>query len=177
MSETGARHGFRLAGPPDRRGIGLVEAAVATVIVGIMLVSAMATFDATMRASTITIERSRAGALASLLMNEILRARYSEPTDAVGFGPEVPETSTSRVDWDDVDDYAGFAQLPPTLPGGEEVEGARNWSWAASVEFADAVDPTRTVTFDTGLKRVTVTVTDPKGTVTTFVALRSRFNP
>jgi type II secretory pathway pseudopilin PulG len=162
---------------PVRHGIGLVEAAVATVIVGIMLVSAMATFDATMRAGAITNERSRAGALGSLLMNEILRGSYTEPTDAIGFGPEAPETAASRTDWDDVDDYDDFAQSPPTLPGGAEVDGARNWRWAAAVEFADPADPARTATLDTGLKRITVTVTDPRGAATTLVALRSRFNP
>lgn len=161
-----------------RCGIGLVEAAVATVIVGIMLVAAMATVDASLRMGNATIERSHAASLGALLMDEILRARYEEPVDPVAFGVEAPvETAASRSTWDDVDDYNGFEQFPPKHANGAEVDGARSWTWKASVAHADIIDPTRVAAGETGLKRITVTVMDPDGAATTYVALRSRFGP
>jgi hypothetical protein len=167
------------AGSPQqrttRRGVGMVEAAVATVIVGIMLVAAMTTVDASLRMGNATAERSHASAFGALLMSEILRVRYEEPVDSVGFGVESPETSASRATWDDVDDYNGFEQFSPTNASGAEVEGARNWTWKAAVARVDPADPSRAVSVETGLKRVTVTVVDPDGAATTYVTLRSRF--
>lgn len=158
-----------------RRGLSLVEAAVATVIVGIMLVSALATFDATIRVRNITTSRNKAAALASMLMSEILSRRYEEPVDEVQFGRETGESQTARGDWDDVDDYDGFTQAPPTDADGLAIDGAEKWAWQASVAFVDRADPGHVVTLDTGLKRITVTVTDPRGMAVTHVALRSRF--
>jgi type II secretory pathway pseudopilin PulG len=160
-----------------RLGIGLVEAAVATVIVGIMLVSALATFDATIRARKVTTDQTEAAALASLLMNEILSRRYEEPVDPIVFGREGAEALPGRADWDDVDDYHGFSQSPPADANGIELPGKVKWTWQASVALADPADPNRAAGSDVGLKRITVTVTDPKGVPTTWVALRSRGSP
>ena len=159
-----------------RRGVGMVEAAVATVIVGVMLVAAMTTVEASLRMGNATAERSHASAFGALLMSEILRARYEEPVDPIGFGVEAPtETATSRVKWDDVDDYDGFQQLSPTDASGAEVDGAKSWTWKAAVTRVDPADPSRVVSVETGLKRITVTIVDPDGATTTYVALRSRF--
>ena len=158
-----------------RCGVGMVEAAVATVIVGILLVAAMTTVDASLRMGNATAERSHASAYGALLMSEIQRARYEEPVDSVGFGVEAPETAATREAWDDVDDYDGFEQFSPTDVNGAEVEGAKNWRWRAAVARVDPADPARVVSVETGLKRITVTVVDPDGAATTCVALRSRF--
>jgi MSHA pilin protein MshD len=158
-----------------RRGVGMVEAAVATVIVGVMLVAAMTTVEASLRMGNATAEGSHASAFGALLMSEILRARYEEPVDPVGFGVEAPETGASRAKWDDVDDYDGFQQLSPTDVSGAEVDGAKNWTWKAAVTRVDPADPSRVVGVETGLKRITVTIVDPGGATTTCVALRSRF--
>ena len=159
----------------SRRGVGMVEAAVATAIVGLMLVAAMATVDASLRMGNATAERSHASAFGALLMGEILRARYEEPVDPVAFGVEAPETAGSRAAWDDVDDYDGFEQFSPTDVNGAEVEGAKTWRWKAAVARVDLADPNRVAAAETGLKRITVTVIDSDGAATTYVALRSRF--
>ena len=49
---------------------------MATVIVGVMLVAAMTTVEASLRMGNATAERSHASAFGALLMSEILRARY-----------------------------------------------------------------------------------------------------
>ena len=165
------------AGRRWRCGVGMVEAAVATVMVGLMLVAAMATVDASLRMGNATAERSHASAFGALLMGEILRTRYEEPVDTVAFGVEAPETAASRAAWDDVDDYNGFEQFSPTDVNGVEIEGAKTWRWKAAVAPVDLADPNRVAAGETGLKRITVTVIDSVGAETTHVALRSRFGP
>ena len=182
MNPRGSDILARPAPQPYRRrrprcGVGLIEAAVATVIVGVMLVSAFATFDATMRAGNVTANRRASSSLASTLMNEALRAHYEEPTDAVAFGLEPGEAAASRAAWDDLDDYNGLMESPPRYADGTEIISARKWAWQASVALVDLADPNRSAAADAGLKRITITVIDPKGVPTTLVALRSRMNP
>jgi hypothetical protein len=95
-----------------------------------------------------------------------------DPT-AKTWGPESPEQSNVRADWDDVDDYDGWSASPPEAKDGTELTEFTGWSRAVTVEYVAPAKPgTVAVGGDQGVKRVTVVVTDPRGAQTTLVGLR-----
>ena len=99
---------------------------------------------------------------------------YEEPVDAVLFGREAGEPATPRTAWDDVDDYDGLSESPPKTKDGVALPGATGWTWAVTVKFALAAAPGTDSLTETGLKRMTVTVTDTRGRKTILTALRAK---
>src|SRR5205807_1031154 len=62
---------------------------------------------------------------------------------------------------------------PPQDCNGNAISGFTGWTRSVAVAWADPANPAATLGSDSGLKRITVTVTSPTGRVTTLVALRS----
>jgi type II secretory pathway pseudopilin PulG len=145
---------------------------VCIAIVGGMFLAAMSGLAAATAAREVNAARLQAHALAMDLMSEILQSSYKEPTDTAAFGLEAGESPASRANWDDVDDFAGFSQSPPTRRDGTVIPATAGWRWEASVTYADPSDPSKATAVESGLKRITVTVTDPRGRRTTLDALR-----
>lgn len=157
-----------------RAGLSLAEAAISTVIVAGVLVAALDLFAATARARVIQTGQVQANALAQQLMTEILRARYQEPEETVSFGRELSESGASRADFDDVDDYDNWSASPPQAKDGTPMVRYDGWTREVSISYTGTSDPKAlTLPDDEGLKRITVTVTDPRGDLITLVALRS----
>lgn len=180
-----------------RRGLTLVEAVISIAIVGVMLVAALNTLGATVRARQLQGRWSQGAALAPQLMAEILQASYEEPQagsftldDGEGglleiptplppltpqFGPEFGEDDGTRVNFNDVDDYEGWQGKPPQAKDGTPLDGYAEWQREVWVQFADPADAKGVgKSTETGLKRIEVNVTDPDGKVTTLVALKSK---
>ena len=159
---------------PTRRGMTLVEVVVSTLLAGLVLVCALrgvGSIFATWRESE---DQHDGEGLAEQLMTEILQQLYEEPDDPPVLGVESPEVTTARSDWDDVDDYNGWSSAPETKDG-TALSGWSGWSRAVTVEYVTIADPTTTTGSDEGLKRVTVTVTDPDARQTVLVAFRSQW--
>jgi len=152
------------------RGFTLIEAALATVIVGTGVLSILAAQQAYHRKNGWA---NHAGT-AMLLANEIRELTFGmplhDPTTGSSFlGPEPGETSVK--DYDDLDDFAGVVTSgigagttfnPPINALGEEIPDMEQWTQHVKVE---AVDPdyisstiTRKLT-TSNVVRVTVTVT------------------
>ncbi len=86
------------------RGFTMVETIISVVIVATMFVAVLNSVAAS-RTTQYKMNEQRYGNLwARALMSEILAQDYEEPVDTVAFGLESPETSSSRADWDDVDE-------------------------------------------------------------------------
>jgi len=151
----------------------LVEAVIATLIVSTMLVAALGAMSSFAKAGAIQAARRRGASMARQLMAEILQARYREPVDTPSFGTESPESRTCRAAWDDVDDYDGWSESPPQAKDGTVLGFAPGWRRDVKVEYVTAADPTARAGSDQGLKRITVTVTDPGGRKTVLQALRA----
>src|SRR5690349_21464726 len=94
--------------PPG--GFAIIEATISTVIIAVLLVAAMRSATASNLTQYKAAERAVGRRLAQGLMSEILAQPYQEPTDAVLFGPESSESTTSRAAYDDVDDYNGYTE-------------------------------------------------------------------
>lgn len=167
-----------------RPAYSLVEVVIATLLVGILMVASLDTVGGSTKSWLVANQSLEAERLAHELMSEVLAQAYSDPDttddpDLEDFGPEAGETSTStRIDFDDIDDYDDWTASPPVMPDGSAVAGATGWSRSVVVSKlrTKKVDDTHNNdgTSDDGARLITVTTTDPEGATTTLRAIRSR---
>jgi len=150
----------------------LVEAMISTVIVGVMIAMVLHTFGSVAKGRRIQVDREVGAALARQLLSEVVQASYKDTGSSPVFGREASESGSSRATWDDVDDYDGWSASPPEGKDGSEIDHLDGWTRSVSVAYVDPSD-LGTSGSDEGLKRVTVTVTDPRGAETSVAALRS----
>jgi MSHA pilin protein MshD len=160
----------------QRKAFTLIEACIAMVVVAVMLVAAMTVAGNSARARFAQQEMSRGQCLARQLLAEIVQNSYEQPgATTTTLGPEPAET---RATFNDIDDFNGSIESPPADASGTLIPGYSGWTrsvlveWVAPTTSADAFVTSAT---ETGLKRITVTVTSPFGKGSTAVALRSRF--
>jgi len=162
-------------GCSHRQGMTLIEAVISLLIVAIMMVAALQTVGNTARSRQAQASLRRGPALARDLMAEILPNLYVDGSDSPTFGPESGETSGgTRTAFDDVDDYHGWSESTIQMKDGTALSDLAGWSRSVAVVYVHPDDLDTPVGTDTGLKRITVTVTDPIGRKSTASALRSR---
>lgn len=160
--------------PPSRQrtGLTLVETVLSVVIMTTMIVMALGTFGTLVKSGKTNNSRLLATALAQQLAAEIVQNPYSDPTVPNVFGLETGEANGTRANFDDVDDYNAWTESPPQLKDGTTIAGLTGWTRQVAVEWLDG-DTLATSTTDKGLKKITVTVTDPQNVKTSVVTLRS----
>jgi type II secretory pathway pseudopilin PulG len=141
-------------------GFSVIEAVLSTLVIGIMLVAVLNTVGAARTAQVWNSDRLRAACLASTLLAEITDQAYAEPTELPLFGPEASELLATRSAFDDVDDYNGWSKSPPENADGTAIPGySSDWRRSVSVVYAaTSANPAANSLTDTGLKRITVTV-------------------
>jgi PKD repeat protein len=157
----------------DRAAFTLVETSIAVLLTGLLMVAALRSAAASKRRESGTSDQVRSQQLATDLMNEILRQAYQEPDDSPVFGPEAGETNGNRTLFDDVDDYIGWTSMPPANRNGVVLPGFTSWTRSANVIWADPSTLGTTTKSDTGLKKITVTVSRAGVIATTIVGYRS----
>lgn len=153
------------------RGFTLAEAAVSTVLVGVLLVASLQAIGAAKTAQYKTSESLRAQLLADGLLAEILTKAYTDPGPIPFFGPEVGEAS--RAAFNDVDDYNGWTESPPQNADGTAMSGFPNWTRSVAVAWCPTNSIMAAAGADTGLKRITVTVTHNGVPITTATAIKA----
>jgi len=161
--------------PGRNRGMTLVEAVVSMLIVSTMLVAALTTVGSMARSKMAQAALRKGPALARELLSEILPANYADLYTATPrFGPEPGETrGGTRAAFDDVDDYDGWSETTVQAKDGTPVADLAGWSRRVDVRYVSLTNLDAPVSTDTGLKRITVTVTDPTGRRRSLTALRS----
>ena len=168
---------------PRRRGLSLPEVMISTLLVGVVLVAAMKTVGAVFRTRQVNAQLGVGKVLAEQLMSEILQARYEDPEETVvplgdpsnPLGIETDETNTTRADFDDVDDYEQWSGVPPEDKDGAPLAGYENYERTVQVTHVQPDSGNTATNTETGLKRISVTVTEPSGDEIVCTALRSRF--
>ncbi|MFG0335893.1 MAG: hypothetical protein ACF8TS_21250 [Maioricimonas sp. JB049] len=159
---------------PQRAGLTLTEVTISTFLVGLVIVSALSGVTGVYK-TWIACESQRKGAaLARQMMSEIMQQQYKETGVLPSLGIELPETSLNRALWDDVDDYDGWSSTPEDKSG-IPLAGYSGWTRSVAVDYANVSSPQNTAASDQGLKRITVTVTDPSGRQTILVGYRSQW--
>lgn len=126
----------------------IAEAAIATVIVGGVLVAAMNSVAASRTIRGRIADRARAQQLALDLMSEILQQNFSNPA----------APASSRAAWSYVSDYNGLVDSPPQTRSGTPIPDVATWTRTASVQWVDPTTFAPTSATNTGIYLITVTV-------------------
>lgn len=156
-----------------RQAFTLVEVVFSTLLVGTVLVSSLYTSLAMTRSYASISNNSRAVLLAERYLTEALQTSYSDPVAAT-FGLEAGESGATRSNFDDVDDYHGRTESPPTSKSGDLLPDYGNdWSVSVTVTSVSPINPRQGSQSETGLKRIGVSVTDPHGVTITLYGLRA----
>lgn len=153
-------------------GISMAETVVATLLVGLVLVSIIQIVGPIVRSRSVQTHRLVATNLANELVEEISTKAFTSPIldDLESMGPGVGE---NRSTYDDVDDYNGWSASPPQLSSGSSNLFLAGWTRSAKVVHVDVNDPRIESGSYTGLKRITVTVSKNGQQLAQVIALRS----
>ena len=157
-----------------RRGASLVEVAMASLLVGVLLIGALNSVGARLRHQFLLADRQHAHRLAEQLLAEVMQHRYEDPDETPVFGTEPSESGLSRSAFDDIDDFDGWDQSPPVDRSGTTLANATGWRRTVDVAFVPSNDMAGTSVSDQGLKRVTVSVYLDGEVVVSRTTVRSR---
>ena len=156
-----------------RAGFSLIEVTIATMIVAVMMAASLSVLAASVRSREFVRRGAFAQSLAEQLMTEIGAKPYADPDGGAGLGLEEVAIGGSRVVFDDVDDYVGFAESPPVENDGSAILGAASYVRKVEVVWMDPSLKEESAT-DTGIKRITVVVTRRGVPIATVTTLRTR---
>lgn len=151
---------------PHARGMTLIEVAVSTVIVGVMMTAALSAVAASARERAAMASAATAQALGEALLAEIESVACGSGTIATTLG------ATDRLAFDDAGDYAGLDDSPPKERDGTAIAGVTGFARSVSVTN---VDPTTLAAGapDSGFRKVVVTVTFNRKVLATLWTVRS----
>jgi MSHA pilin protein MshD len=155
-----------------RQAFTLVEAVFSIVLVAVMMVAALQTVSASARMRSAGQEQTRGIDLARQLLSEIMQTRYEDPS---GIGVWGKESSELRANFDDVDDYDALSESPPVDRSGVAIPGFTGWTRAVQIKWAQWNLPGATDNTESGLKRITVTVTSPTKKQFVVTGLRQKY--
>ncbi len=164
-----------MAGGDAKRALSMIEVALSTVIIAVVLLSAMNMVGAAGMSMSSMANRATGTLLAEQLMAEILEQAYEERSLEPGsFGTEAVEAVPGdRSLYDDVDDYDTWSASPPQNKDGTLIPDRSDWRRSVAVAYVNPSNLTQTVESSSGVKRVTVTVSFNNVLVTAIVALRA----
>jgi len=150
----------------------IVEAAISTIIVAVMFVAALNTVGTSKLTQHRAALTSRGRLFAEMLLSEIQQQSYQDSGANPVFGPETGESTTTRADFDDVDDYHGWSGAP-TAKDGTAVANSTGWAQTVTVEWIDRLNPSSVQATETNAKRITVTTRYNSVPQVTLVAIRT----
>jgi Tfp pilus assembly protein PilV len=169
--------------PPRLRNCGgssLVEVVVSTLLISVVLLGALEVVGSAARGVRIASTQADARLLAESMLAEVLAVSYEDPdaSTAVAFGVETNESAnpSTRVAFDDVDDYDGWLEQDGIASrDGLQQRLMPGWRRSVHVQHIAWDDPTSTKADgdDQDVKRIFVEVTDPEGNRTYCYAIRS----
>lgn len=169
----------------------IVESAVSVVIVGVMLVAAFSVVAAAAKSNRLQWELRAREVLGRALLEEMRQVAYSGPAATnvgvqvnllglitVNLGGTAADPLAGRMGFDDLDDFNGYTDQPPTTRAGDKIAGYSGWRRRVTVERVDPANPAGApVAADAGLKRITIEVTAPSGKKSTLTTFRSAWSP
>jgi len=137
----------------NQRGFTLIELIIFIVVVGVGVAGILSVYTTSIKSSADPLIRKQTLAIAESLLQEIVLKEYSNPPGGYG--------GSSRIYFDDVDDYNGYTTASILDAAGNAVAGLSGYS-ISSVQV-------NAVTLPGGgsasVKQVVVAVTGPQGVV------------
>jgi len=151
----------------SRRGFTLLETALATIIIGVGVVSIMELLGRGTNSNVESAELTTGVNLVRNIRELALKFSYNDPATPGTWGLDGAESPTDATTWNDVNDMDGRNMRPPIDSRGIRLDGLANWTQSIVVH---SVDP-NSLTTDTGngtspASRITVTVTHGSQVVT-----------
>ncbi|HBN78991.1 MAG TPA: hypothetical protein DD473_24900 [Planctomycetaceae bacterium] len=159
-----------------RKGFSLLEVSISTLLVAVLMITSLKCVGAVVRGRGMTAKYVQAEQLAQEMMTEIMRKPYRDNSLPL-FGLELLEAvyiNGPRSNYDDVDDYNGWSASPPKDRTNTTITNTTDWQRQVSVAWVNKSDPSQVLLYESGLKRITVTVNYQGTTMATLVALRSQ---
>lgn len=161
-----------------RRAFSLIEAVAAVALVGILLVAVMQSVGASRVAQYKASGRRQGSLLGQELMAEILAQHYQDPEAGPSpLGRDSGEPSSSRLKYDDVDDYDGWFSKPPQAKDGTPMTSLAEWSRGVEVDWVNPGNPGSVTSTESGCKLITVTVKHNDTPMARLTAIRSSAAP
>ena len=173
------------------RGLSLIELVIFIAVVSAALASVLAVFIQSTGTSADPMQRRQALAIAESLLEEVSLMPFTycdgdDPnvttatstadckTGADAIGPESGENRYATPQFDNVNDYNGFAMNGIVDITHTAVTGLSGYQASVTVQAADL----NTLTAASGdVLRISVTVTDPRGSTLTLDGYRTRHAP
>jgi type II secretory pathway pseudopilin PulG len=157
----------------QRRAFSQVEVIMSTLLVGVVFVTALSSVAQSRRSQVVESDSARATAIAQDLMGEITRLSFRDPADdATSLGTNSSEST--RINYDDVDDYHGLSESPPKYRNGTNIPGTTGWTQTVSVTHMNSSSLTSTSSNETGAKRIVVTISRGTSILAKVVSYRFR---
>ena len=157
------------------RALTMVEAVLSIALVGLVLTAALSAVTTAQVGEFQVAEHSRGLLLAQDLMAEILQQDYADPdsgavANVINFGDGGVVNRKLR---DDVGDYNAWSASPPKHQDGTVMNELQGWGRSVEVVWVNPLNLSQTVGSNTGVKRITVTVTYNNVPVASLSAFRS----
>lgn len=146
-----------------RDAFGLIEVVISLSIMTILLTVSMRTLSVAKRREGSTVAAAVGRQLADDMLQEILGQSYQDPDGSPNFGTEDLESTAARQTLDDVDDYHGLVDSPPTDRDGLSLSRYAGMQRNVAVQWVQATSPHSVTASESGIKRITVIVTDRDG--------------
>ena len=157
------------------RALTMIEAVLSIALVGLVLSAALNAVTTAQAGEFKVAEHSRGLLLAQDQMAEILEQAYADPNSgATGNIPNFGEGGVGdRSKRDDVGDYNGWSSSPPKHRDGTVMSELQGWGRSVEVVWVNPLNLSQTVFSNSGVKRITVTVTYNNAPVASLSAFRS----
>ena len=158
----------------NREGLSLIEVVVSTLLVGTVVVGSLSMMGASIRSRDRSHDATKGPLLAESLLAEIMSMPYYDPeSGSAANSTNSGELSVTREDFDDVGDFDGWSPTAVQDRFGNPLSEYAGWSRNVQVDWGNQITGDVWSLWDTGAKRILVTVTSPGGTVTTRYGWRA----
>ncbi len=120
-------------------GFSLIEAVVATGLLGLVIVGSMATITNGIRLTDRSEQSEDLVIAAQSLLEEVRNRAFEDPVSPV-FGRETGESATNKTTWDDVDDFCGYTENVALTQAGATNPTLSDLRLAVKVFYLPATD-------------------------------------
>jgi hypothetical protein len=166
---------FDTATFPARRGMTYVEVVVSLIILSTAMVASLQAFGIYAMGSRDWGERARALELANQLMAEINALPFEDPMGSVGIGLESGEIAGDRTTFNDIDDYHGWDESPPTNRNGIALQAYAGYRRTVSVTSDNSLAAATGLSLPAdAFKKIVVRVFKDEKELARLVTVRSR---
>ncbi len=137
-----------------RRGFSMVEVAISSLVMALMMASALNATGLSARIRGGQTAKNRAMLICTDMLSEIRALPFPLSEDVI---PAVAMPGTRNA-FIDVLDFSGYDSFPPVDPMGAEIPGAQNWWVRVVIAWVDPDNVNNVSATDTGMLRIRVTV-------------------